>query len=504
MSPNLLYNRADPVIIAITQFPSIHLSVSEEATVTVMEMTNDLGQEMTVRVSPSLIEANHILSLSLQELRQTILGEMNQNPALEIVDHETCRVCGEVMVNGRCAACSKDDASDTSTRDDLEFLYENYSAPTRSSAINDEDDFDPISLIASEVRMQDSLRADLHAVLPAEDAPLADYLIECLDDNGYLKHSLDSIAQEMDSTPERVEWVLTRLQEVAPVGVGARDLRECLLLQVDYLEQEGEVPEFVRDIVDCYLDELGLHKYGYIARQLHTTPEKVAEAREFIKEQLTPFPSQDGPIGRTWRSPSRSVFVAPDVVIVEKEGKLDVEVMEGKQFELRLSPSYLRIATQLELNPNGFTEDERRHIREYVSRTKLFISNVNQRRKTIHRISSCLIELQDGYIRHGVRHLKPLTRAMLADHIGVHESTVSRATAGKFVMLPCRRVVPFSDFFTASLSIKDVIREIITKENRALTDRQIGDKLRDRGIRVARRTVAKYRAELGILPSTLR
>jgi RNA polymerase sigma-54 factor len=459
---------------------------------------------MSVRVSPSLIEANHILSLSLAELRQTIMGEINQNPALEVLDYETCRVCGEPLQGGRCVNCSKDDPEETSVRDDLESLYESYSVPTRPAAMSEEDDFDPMSLVASEMRMQDSLRADLHAVLPAEDAALADYLIESLDDNGYLKYPLESIAEETGVARERVEWVLGRLQEVAPVGVGARDLRECLLLQIDFLEREGEVPEFVREIVDHYLAELGAHKYGYIARQLHTTPEKVSEARVFIKDRLTPFPSQDNLVSRTWRSPSRSVFVAPDVVITEKEEKLEVEVMEGRQFELRLSPSYLRIATQLELNPNSFSEEERRHIREYVSRTKLFISNVNQRRKTIHRIATCLVELQEDFIRHGVRRLKPLTRAMLADHIGVHESTVSRATAGKFVMLPSRKVIPFSDFFTASLSVKDVIKEIITKENQALTDRQIGDKLRERGIRVARRTVAKYRAELGILPSTLR
>lgn len=469
-----------------------------------MEMSPDMIQAMVVRVSPSLIEANHILSLSLQELRQTIMSEINQNPALEILDHETCRVCGEPLIGSRCTSCSKDEPAEEAGRDDLESMYESYSAPTHSAAISDEDDFDPISLIASEIRMQDSLRADLHAVLPSEDMALADYLIECLDDNGYLKHSLESIAEETHTKVERVEWVLKRLQEVAPVGIGARDLRECLMLQVDFLESEGSVPEFVREIVDQHLDELGSHKYGYIARQLHTSPEKVAEARVFVKEHLTPFPSQETRAGRTWRSPSRAVYVAPDVVITEKEGKLDVEIMEGRQFELRLSPSYLRIAAQLESTPNSFSDDERRHIREYVSRTKLFISNVNQRRKTIHRIATSLVELQGGFICHGVRHLKPLTRAMLADYIGVHESTVSRATAGKFVMLPSRKVIPFSDFFTASLSVKDVIREIITDENSALTDRQIGEKLREQGIRVARRTVAKYRAELRILPSTLR
>jgi len=470
-----------------------------------MEMSYDTSQEMSVRVSPSLIEANHILSLSLQELRQTISNEINLNPALEILDHETCQVCGEPLVGGRCTSCSKDEQELDLTREDLEALYENYTAPTASSVLHDEDDFDPLSLIASEARMQDLLRADLHAVLPDEDAGVADYLIDCIDETGYLNHPLECIAEETGATVERVEWVLRRLQEVAPVGVGARDLRECLLLQVEFLAAEVEPPTFVREIVDCYLDELGAHKFGYIARCLHTTPEKVSEARAFIKEHLTPYPSQEGRTGRTWRSPSRSVYVSPDVVITGKNGSsLSVEIMEGRQFELRLSPSYLRIAAQLESAPNAFTDEERRHVREYVTRTKMFISNVNQRRKTIHKIANSLVELQEEYIRNGVRHLKPLTRAMLADHIGVHESTVSRATAGKFVMMPNRKVVPFSDFFTASLSVKDVIREIITKESDALTDRQIGDRLRERGIRVARRTVAKYRAELGILPSTLR
>ncbi len=468
-----------------------------------MEMSPDLIQEMAVKVSPSLIEANHILSLSLAELRQAIVTEINQNPALEVVDYETCPVCGEPLVGGRCANCTKDEPEQDATKEDLESLYETYNPPTRPSAISEEDDFDPMSLVASETRMQDSLRADLHAVLPQADTPIADYLIESLDDNGFLTIPVEAIARELGVDCERVEAVLERLQELAPVGVGARDLRECLLLQVEYLEEQQEVPEHVHEIIERYLDDLGAHKYGYIARQLHTTPEKVAQARTFIKEHLTPFPAQDNR-GRTWRSPSRSVYVAPDVIIGESEGKLQAEVVEGRQFELRLSPTYLQIAAQLDLRPNDFSEDERRHIREYVSRTKLFISNVNQRRKTIHRIATALIELQEPFIREGVRHLKPLTRAMLADYIGVHESTVSRATAGKFVMLPCRRVVPFSDFFTASLSVKDVIKEIIEKEDGPLTDRQIGERLRERGIRVARRTVAKYRAELGILPSTLR
>lgn len=470
-----------------------------------MEMSPDMLQEMSVKISPSLIEANHILSLSLLELRQAIQAEISQNPALEIVDHESCPACGEPLLHGRCINCSKEDtAEEKKDNEDLETLYESYSAPTRSAAIAEDDDFDPMTLIASEAKLQDSIRADLHTVLEDGDRLIADYLIDSLDDNGFLSQTIDLIARELGTTVRRTEDVLRQLQEVAPVGVGARDLRECLLLQIEDLEQEMELPEFVRDIVENHLEDLGSHKYGYLARQLHTSPEKISEARNFIKEHLTPFPAQDNNTGRTWRSPSRSVYVAPDVIISEREGKLTVEVVEGRQFELRLNPTYLQIAAQLEHNPGNFSKQDRYHIREYVSRTKLFISNVNQRRKTIHKIANALVELQHDYILHGVRQLKPLTRAMLAEYIGVHESTVSRATAGKFVMLPSRQVIPFSDFFTASLGVKDVIREMIVTENGPLTDRQIGDRLREKGIRVARRTVAKYRAELGILPSTLR
>jgi RNA polymerase sigma-54 factor len=136
------------------------------------------------------------------------------------------------------------------------------------------------------------------------------------------------------------------------------------------------------------------------------------------------------------------------------------------------------------------------------------MSNINQRRETMLKITKCLVETQEEFLRDGVRGLKPLTRSMLASYIGIHESTVSRATAGKYVMLPNRKVISYSDFFTASLSIKDVIKEIIETEGRnrtkPLTDQDIVERLEGRGIRVARRTVAKYRAQLKILPSTLR
>jgi RNA polymerase sigma-54 factor len=152
------------------------------------------------------------------------------------------------------------------------------------------------------------------------------------------------------------------------------------------------------------------------------------------------------------------------------------------------------------------TDSDKQHVRQYSSRAKLFIANVQQRRDTLLRISKCICELQEGFLRGGVRELRPLTRAIVAQQVGVHESTVSRATAEKYVMLPTRKVIPFSDFFTPSLSIKDVIKELIEREEakgETLTDRKICDLLLAEGIRIARRTVAKYRAELRNLPSTM-
>ena len=151
-----------------------------------------------------------------------------------------------------------------------------------------------------------------------------------------------------------------------------------------------------------------------------------------------------------------------------------------------------------------FSEADRKHIQQYVSRAKMFMSNVNQRRETMAKIARALIQYQEDYLRQGVRHLRPLTRAQVASVTSLHESTVSRATAGKYVMLPSGQVVPFSDFFTASLSVKDVIKEIIVREGKPMTDREIVARLHDQGIRVARRTVAKYRSQLKILPSKLR
>jgi RNA polymerase sigma-54 factor len=348
-------------------------------------------------------------------------------------------------------------------------------------------------------------------VLDADEMPIAEFLVGSLDERGYLSASIASISHTFSVEESKVERILKELQMVAPPGVGARDLQECLLIQLSFVKENGSSPPHVQEVIEKYLTALGEHKYGHIAQQMGISVEEVHNARDFIKHYLNPFPAEGQtaePNGLQLRSGGvKAGYVVPDVIISERDGEYEVDVVESKRFVLKMNHMYANLSREMNA-ASGYNLDDREHVRQYVARAKFFMSNINQRRDTMLKITKCLVETQEEFLRDGVRGLRPLTRSQLANYIGMHESTVSRATAGKYVMLPNRKVVAYSDFFTASLSIKDVIKEIIEteskKSNKPLTDQRIVEQLEERGIRVARRTVAKYRAQLKILPSTLR
>lgn len=478
----------------------------------IMDISLDMAVEQSLRVSPTLIAVNQILALSSQELQAAIKQEAEENPALEITEHQTCSLCGEVLRHGVCMNCTRrtlagEQRSHSSDEYNASALLENdYTGSGYSSGLSDlDEEFDPVALVASELTMRERLMMDLRAVLPQEDHAIADYLIGSLDERGFLMSSVERMAEDTGLPMERLERVLDLLKRLGPPGIGATSHQECLLLQLDFLMQEsGEEPPNVRAILADHFLELGEHKYNQIAHQLGISLEAVDEAREFIRTHLTPFPVMGGDDLSVWGSQSKAQYVAPDVIIRVVEGKLEVEVVESRRFFMRVNPLYNQMATELRAKSAQFSEEDKKHVQQYVSRAKMFMSNINQRRETMQKIAQTLVQYQEEYLRQGVRHLKPLTRAQVASVTGLHESTVSRATAGKFVMLPNRQVVPFSDFFTASLSVKDVIKEIVEREGKPMTDREIVSRLRDQGIRVARRTVAKYRSQLGILPSKLR
>jgi len=474
-----------------------------------MEMEFDFSQDLSgqqqLRVSPRLVAASYILELSSQELQQQIANELNDNPALELVDVPTCPACGSELQGKVCPWCIQRQRSEDTPRNDHEDLaagmYDDPPPPS-SQRLTDEE-FDPLTQVASEETLAEKLMADLGAILDDEDMPIADYLVGSLDDKGYLSTSVEEAAYDLEVSEDRVKAVLAQLQSQEPIGIGARNLHECLLIQLAYLEVLGIKQSHAREIIQTYLVELGEHKFGKIAHELKISPEEVSDVWEFVKAKLNPHPAHGFSATNTRDRDTRAMYILPDVIIAKGETDFEVEVVESRRFMLRVNPMYTRISSELPKSGTLSSEDKR-HVQQYVGRAKLFIANINQRRQTIQNITTCLVTKQRDFLEKGVRHLRPLSRAAVAAELGIHESTVSRATAAKYVMIPDGEVIPFSHFFTPSLSVKDIIKEMIEKEGRPLTDAQIAERLRERGIEIARRTVAKYRMQLDILPSSLR
>ncbi len=469
-----------------------------------LELTHEHAQTQTLKVSPRLVAANHILELSSQELQQAISAELNENPALELVEVSTCPACGTEMHGSICPRCiQRQKEGGGASVDSPGTQYADLSEPQNRAP--DDEEFDPMARVAAEQTLAEKLLLELGALLPEQDLPIAEYLVGSLDEKGYLAVRIEDVADELRVSEDRARAVLKVLQSQEPVGIGARNLRECLLIQLGHLEERGLYQPYAREIVSMYLTEMGEHKFSRIAHELKIPIEQVEAVWGFVKEKLNPHPAHGfSPMNRSDRD-TRAMYVVPDVVVSRgPEGDFDVEVVESKRFLLRINPIYTRLAAELHRSSGEMSPDEKKHVQHYVGRAKLFISNINQRRQTLFNITRCLVQQQRTFLEKGVRYLKPLSRAAVAQELGVHESTVSRATASKYLMLPSGEVIPYAHFFTPSLSVKDVLKEVIEKEGAPLTDSEIVERLEERGIHIARRTVAKYRMQLAILPSSLR
>ena len=471
---------------------------------------NQIAQQAPLHVaSPQLVAANYVLALSSAELQSFIYQEMNENPALDMEETAVCPRCGFPLKGPTCSVCQQNATlTQSATTSDGEFGDDG--VWRQQQMRREEDEFDPTTRVAAQMSLAEHLTLSLQAQFPADDAPLIEYLVGNLDDDGRLRCSSAEAMEMFDAAPEHVEEIIRALQAMEPIGVGARNLRECLLIQLAYVSaQTGETIPFVREIISDHLAALSEHKYGQIAQELGTTTETVREVSEYIKRNFNPFPGRGYLDDNLSGGGETATPVIPDVIISRKtlaDGStvFDVEVIESKRFYLRINPTYAQVYSEAKTHQANLSEDERRHIQHYVMRARLFIANINQRRQTLARITRCIVEMQRDFLEHGVRALKPLTRAKVANELDMHESTVSRATAAKFVMLPSGQVIPFSNFFVANLSIKDVIKDLVEHETMPLTDQELADLLKERNITVARRTVAKYREQLSILPSTLR
>ncbi len=469
-----------------------------------MDLLQQEAHEMRQTVSPRMVQASSILAMSSLDLQQAISREAQDNPALEVEEISVCPRCGDKLEGSVCITCGEG----TAERDPTEQFLEEEANRTTPQA--EEEEFDPLTVVASEVSLQERLLQDLGASLPGGDMAIAEYLVGALDETGYLRTTLDEVAWQLQVDYEEVERVLKALQALDPPGVGARDIRECMLIQLDRLAESGvRVHPLARVLIEDHLEDIGKHRFAVVAHQLRKPIDEVEAGWEFIKEQLSPYPAymfEERALGSKSVRTDRGQAVTPDIVVtIDEKGNLRSEVIESKRYQLRVSRPYESVLRQIRAAGDAMSEEEREHVRAYVQRARQFINSIQQRRRTMQLLADFLLERQSGFLKDGVRHLKPLTRAEAAVAVGVHESTVSRAAAEKFVLMPSGKVVPLSDFFKAALPVQDVMREIIEAEGgRHLTDREISERLKERGYTVARRTVAKYRYQMRILPSELR
>src|SRR6266566_1761617 len=467
-------------------------------------------------VNARLITSSMILHLTSDELESAISQEQLENPAFEVIEQRICLFCGSLMKGQICASCGysgyagqlTQPAFDTSETTDDESIPEQQWNEYFHDTIDDyglaetedSEELDPLASIPTDKTLAEVLLEQLVALIPADDAPIAEQLVGNLNERGYLEISVQEIAEQSAAPVERVEYVLSQLQTLEPTGIGARDLRECLLIQLKALS-EFELPHpLAHVLIDRYLNQLGQGQLREIAREIKVSEQEVDEAIQYIRKTLHPYPAHIyQATART--NPTIAVHTHPDIIIRKVDTGFEVELIEEKRYRFSIGSGYG--TRPLSLDNEIISEEVQRYIRQHSDRAMFFIDCVHRRWRTLKRIADMIVGYQSEFLEKGVRYLRPFTRIEVANRLNLDEGTVSRAIANKYAVLPNGRLIPLSDFFDGSLSIKDVMRELISSERpgNRLSDEELARLLIARGIPIARRTVTKYREEMGILSS---
>jgi RNA polymerase sigma-54 factor len=373
--------------------------------------------------------------------------------------------------------------------------------PMRASAEDEEKRQFMFDSLVAGTSLQEVLLEQVRESILAKDLwPVAEMLIGNIDEYGYLKATVDELAASTGLPTARILEVLKVVQAFDPPGVGARDLRECLMLQLERSHQETTL-EY--RIISEFMEALGKRRIPEIARGTGTEVDEVQDALENIA-RLEPRP------GRAYLA-DNDQYILPEVFVTRSGDDYVVSTNNEHIPHLRISNAYKDLMSQ-----GGNSSEVRNYIREKIRAGKFLIKSLHQRQQTILNIAREIVNRQRDFMERGVSALKPLTMVQIAEVVGVHETTVSRAVSGKYMQTP-QGVFEMKYFFTAGIqtangdgmsntSVKDMIDEIFKNENsgKPLSDQEVVRMLQAKGIVIARRTVAKYRTELNILPSNLR
>jgi len=467
----------------------------------------DLRLEQRLKLAPQIIQSIEILQLPMMELRERIEQELEENPVLEATEPQLEMVASEEEAEGEERRAEQEEFSD-----ELEQLlkmdeeWREYLSRTTSPAAAREETERKAEALENTADRPPTLQDHLLEQLAFFDVPervlkAARLIILDLDENGYLLASLEEItpAEEEFST-EEVEQALALVQGLDPPGVGARDLQECLLLQ---LGRMGDHDSLAVRLVKEHFENIRKNKLPKIVR---ATGESMEAVKEAVATILSLNPKPGAAIGG-----ETAPHVIPDVVVVYENGKYDVEIQENTLPILRISPTYRRMLAE-----KGESADVRKYVRRKIESARWLMDAIEQRKRTLRRVSKAIVDFQTDFMESGRGHVRPLKMQRVADAVGVHVSTVSRAIADKYVDTP-QGIFPLRYFFSGGTmsqdgqlsswkTVKEPLGDLIEKEDKKnpLSDEQIAEALHKEGYDVARRTVTKYRKALAIRSSRQR
>ena len=472
-----------------------------------------LGQQLLM--TPQLQQAIKMLQLSRIELEQFVNAQLAENPVLEEgvvesaeeitqVEREKERTEKDALAENMGAATEIVDKVKEEKPSDVD--WESYTSRMQdnqlpASKVRKDDDFPSHENFSKEGSLQDYLRSQVGEIdLDDNEIVIAREIVGNINERGYLEISVADISSKLGVNEDLVEDILDVVQRLDPVSVGSRDLKECLLIQLRSRRLKNGI---VERIVSDHLEDLQTRNFSVIAKALNISVDNVIENVQIISE-LEPVP------GRQFGA-SSTHYIVPDVYVFKVGDEWVVSLNEEGLPHLRISKMYEEMAQK-----SGLGEKEKEYIDEKLKSASWLIKSIQQRQRTIFRVTEKLVERQKEFFEEGISKLKPMILKNIAEDIGMHESTISRVTNSKYVHTP-QGIFELKFFFNssvnktggevvASAAVKQMISDLIKKENpkKPLSDQKIVDFLDEKGIELARRTVAKYREQLGILPSSKR
>ncbi len=451
-----------------------------------------------------LAQTMTLLGMTADELKQKIEAELAKNPALEISENRFCPTCHRLITDsGPCPICSR--PKNQCFNEPIVFVSSqaDYFSTIRSSNEYYYPDELPDDNIAPTVDLATYVLGQIATELQPEERPIVAHILTGLDEDGFSTISHFEISRYHHVSIAKVKDLIRIIQKANPIGVGSANPQEAMLVQLEtLLENQYKVPPIAKSLIDQGLHLLSRHQYVELAKRFNVGKEEISEAAQFISMNLNPFP------GRAYWGDHRresgknpQVYQQPDIIINQinhQDGNhLVIEILLPLRGTLQINPLFKQATKEA-------TEENADQWKKDLEEANLLIKCIQQRNHTMQRLMKHIALEQKAFILEGEKYLQPTTRAEVADKLDVHESTISRAVSGKCVQLPSGKIIPLSMFFDRSLPIRAEIQEIIKAEKQVYTDSQLVELLSQKGIEIARRTVAKYRSMEGILPAYLR